>query len=121
MTLHGRSAVNNYAIVRSIKEAVLSHEPRPQTVRLGVYRGITRRMAPHNTQQVIWGTWERETYPYLRRALARAEWMVDVGAGFGEMAALFAVRSKASPIYAIEPGTDASSGRVNNITDTLLL
>jgi len=112
--------MDNYAIVRSIKGAVLSHDIVPHKIRVGVYRGIIRRMASHESQQVIWGLWERETSRYLRRALT-AKWMIDVGAGFGEMAVLFAMRSEASPIYAIEPGTNHHGGHLHNIVDTMKL
>ena len=92
----------NYPLVRRIKETLLGSAPRPTRIALGAYRGVVRRMAPHNTVQVRWGLWERETYGYLRKALSAA-WVIDVGSGWGEMCALFAMKSRAAPIYAVDP------------------
>jgi precorrin-6B methylase 2 len=73
-------------------------------------------MIPRDTVQLAWGLWEQETYAYITKALS-ADWMIDVGAGWGEMCALFALRSPASPIYAVEPMT----GWRERIEDTLAL
>lgn len=108
--------MQNHALVTAAKEAALSKEARPTRIVAGVYRGIVRRMAPYNTVQVKYGLWERETYPYIRKALS-ASWMIDIGAGWGEMVALFALRSQASPIWAVEPMPEFRE----HIRDTLAL
>jgi hypothetical protein len=107
--------MRNHPAALRLKEAVISHRVEPRAIRLGVYRGIVRRMAPYNTLQVIWGLWERETYPFIRKGLSAA-WMIDVGAGWGEMTVLFA-KAGASPVYAVEPGI----GWDAKIADTLAL
>jgi predicted RNA methylase len=94
--------MRSYGFYRPLKRLVASDKPQDVTIKFGVFQGINRRMIPIDRMQVIYGLWERETYRYLSRAL-RARWMIDIGAGFGEMAVLFAQKSASSPIYAVEP------------------
>jgi predicted RNA methylase len=54
--------------------------------------------------QLRFGLWEQETYKYIRRAAAEANWVINIGAGDGELSFLFATRAEADPIIAGEPG-----------------
>ena len=45
---------------------------------------------------------ERETYNYIRQAARLASWVVDIGAGSGELSIFFALKTKANPIIAVE-------------------
>src|SRR6266542_1650383 len=43
------------------------------------------------------------TYRWMRAAARRCEWMIDVGAGHGELCLFFLKHSRARPVVAIEP------------------
>lgn len=86
-----------------IKTLFLSEEPAVGRVRYGVFREIRTIAPPASSQQFRLGLWERETYKYIRRACAIAAWLIDIGAGDGELSLLFDLRTQAQPIIAVEP------------------
>jgi hypothetical protein len=73
-------------------------------IHLGPLRGVKISAPPNTSKQMRFGLWERETYPYLRRAMRTCDWMVDIGAGDGEHCIAFAIHTAAAPIIAIDPG-----------------
>jgi len=38
--------------------------------------------------QLRFGLWEQETYKYIRRAAAEANWVIEIGAADGELSIL---------------------------------
>lgn len=69
----------------------------------GLYRGLTFEVDLHGETQLYLGLWERETYRWIREAMSRCVWAIDVGAGKGELCVRL-MRSPASgPIFAFEP------------------
>jgi len=58
----------------------------------------------HETQ-VYLGLWERETYEYINSISYTCRWMIDVGAGTGELCLFFLKNSQAEKIIAVEPQT----------------
>jgi len=88
---------------RHVKSMILSDEKRPMTIRIGLFRGIKVIGIPRDNVQLQLGLWEHETYSYIRRAAAAARWVIDIGAGNGELSIFFKLRTAAGPIIAIEP------------------
>jgi hypothetical protein len=76
---------------------------RARTCRFGLYRGLTFDLDLASETQIWAGLWERETYAFIRRAAKRCAWAIDVGAGHGELCVYLLKRSRASPVFAMEP------------------
>jgi hypothetical protein len=72
-------------------------------VPFGLYRGLIFELDLMDRTQLFLGLWERETYRWIRRAARRCEWMIDVGAGRGEMCLFFLKHSRSRPVIAVEP------------------
>lgn len=85
-----------------VKSVLLSDKEKAGTIRLGVFRGVKTIASPRKSVQIRLGLWEQETYRYIRRAAHEASWLVDIGAGSGELSIFFDFRTKAEPIIAIE-------------------
>jgi hypothetical protein len=84
-------------------------------IHFGPFRGVKLLVAPSTSKQIRYGLWERETYPYIRRAMRESDWVIDIGAGNGEHSIAFALRTSASPIIAIEPGsTEVLRANIDN-------
>jgi precorrin-6B methylase 2 len=60
----------------------------------------------HAMQQYL-GLHERETFAFVRRSVGRAAWMIDVGAGNGELSIFFVRDSHCQIVYAFEPDPEA--------------
>lgn len=91
----------------TLKSILLPQEERPIRILAGPLRGTVFFDRPRNVQQTRFGLYERETHPVIRRALRECEWVVDVGAGAGELVCAFARRGAPGPIIAAEPSADA--------------
>lgn len=76
---------------------------RPYKIPVGLFKGLALNLDLQHQTQVYLGLWERETYGYLRRAAEECEWMVDIGAGHGELCLFFLKRSGARRVIAFEP------------------
>lgn len=90
-------------LVSKLKSGLVSDVTRPRTVPLGLYKGLRIDINLQNQSQLYVGLWERETHGAIRRALRRAAWCIDVGAGAGELAILFARSESVRKVVAIEP------------------
>src|SRR5712691_4123678 len=91
--------------LRHVKSMLLSSQMKPGTIQLGVFRGIRTMAAPADSVQIRLGLWEQETYKYIRQAAKAARWVIDIGAGSGELSLFFSLRTQADPIIAVEPWT----------------
>ncbi len=72
------------------------------TIRLGVFRGVKIIASLSKSLQIRLGLWEQETYRYIRRAAHEPSWVIDIGAGSGELSIFFDSRTKAEPIIAVK-------------------
>jgi FkbM family methyltransferase len=86
-----------------VKRRLVKAGRRPCKVRVGLFKGLTLDLDLQHQTQVLLGLWEQETYSYVRRAARTCEWMVDVGAGKGELCLYFLKNSRAKNIIALEP------------------
>jgi hypothetical protein len=92
-------------LAQRVKPLLLSDQTSVGTIWFGLYRGIKTIGVPKDSVQIRFGLWERETYKYIRQAANRIQWMIDVGAGSGELSLYFALRTGAKHIIAVEPWT----------------
>lgn len=86
-----------------VKRRLVKGGRRPYKVQVGLFKGLILNLDLQHQTQVCLGLWEQETYSYLRKAAATCEWMVDVGAGKGELCLYFLKNSQAERIVALEP------------------
>ena len=89
--------------ISQLKSAIVSNKAEVRTVRLGLFKGLKFRINLAQQSQFYLGLWERETYRFLSRARGRCSWLVDVGAGRGELCLYFAAEPQVTRIVAIEP------------------
>jgi hypothetical protein len=89
-------------IFHQVKSVLLSDKEKVGTIRLGVFRGVKTIASPSKSVQIRLGLWEQETYRYIRRAAHEASWVIDIGAGSGELSIFFDSRTTAEPIIAVE-------------------
>lgn len=101
-----------------IKRAMLPREARLVTIPLGLYRGLRLKIDFHTQLQFYLGLSEAETNHAIRSVLNRAKWMIDIGAGHGELSILF--KRFGAEVVAVEPGSWAcqiyENLKANNIS-----
>lgn len=102
-------------LLSRIKASVMPAGARPRSIPLGLYRGLRLEIDFHSQTQIFLGLWERETHRLLRDALGRVVWLIDVGAGCGELALLFARSSRVRLVHAIEPQAAAREALLRNL------
>ena len=90
-------------MLHNLKSILLSNREQVGMIWLGPFRGMKTSLVPRDSVQIRIGLWERETYRYIRRAAKSARWVIDIGAGSGELSISFALKTKADPIIAVEP------------------
>lgn len=90
-------------VLSAVKGALVSGGARPRRVRFGLYHGLIMELDLLTDTQVYLGLWERETYPWIRLAVSRCAWAIDVGAGRGELCLEILRNSQARRVYAFEP------------------
>lgn len=75
----------------------------PRTIMFGALRGLRMHIDLSWQAQLWLGLAERETHKFLQRAARTVSWLVDVGAGAGELSLHFAHQPNVARVYAIEP------------------
>jgi RNA recognition motif-containing protein len=88
--------------VSALKKIVVPSGSRPRTVPFGPFKGLRLNLDLSSQTQFYFGLWEFETYPYIQAALRESNWLIDVGAGFGELCILFR-KKKLRRAIAVEP------------------
>jgi hypothetical protein len=86
-----------------LKSAFVRPGRKPRHIPWGLYSGLTLDLDLTIETQIYLGLWERETYPWLRSALPRCRWLIDVGAAKGELSILLATRPGVTRVVACEP------------------
>jgi precorrin-6B methylase 2 len=87
----------------AIKRILAPAGRKPRRIRFGFYKNLILQIDLQSQTQLVLGLWERECYPYLALALKRAHWMIDVGAGKGELCMVFMRQPRRIAVIAIEP------------------
>jgi precorrin-6B methylase 2 len=101
-------------VVSAIKSKLVSDKSRVRRVLFGLFKGLRFDINLRSQTQLYLGLWERETYGAIQRAAQTAEWLIDIGAGRGELCILFASLQNVGRIIAIEPNElETSALRVN--------
>jgi precorrin-6B methylase 2 len=86
-----------------LKNALVPAERKPRRVKFGLYKDITLDLDLRSQTQMLFGLWERETYTFVAFASANARWLIDIGAGSGEMSLYFLRKGRPVDIIACEP------------------
>ncbi len=98
-------SINNIAIrpLSWVKNRLVKTGRYPYKVPLGLFKGLTLNLDLRHQTQVYLGLWEQETYASIRKATKNCAWMIDIGAGKGELCVYFLKHSDAQQIFAFEP------------------
>jgi len=76
-------------LLSSIKRHVVPSGRRIRHVPFGLYRRLRLNLDLGSQMQTYLGLWERETHRDIRRLVHHVRWLIDVGAGAGELCLLF--------------------------------
>jgi hypothetical protein len=87
----------------TIKSVLVKPGRKPRRVRLGLYRGLTLQLDLATETQIYLGLWEQETYRFIRSVLSSCRWLIDIGAGKGELSLLLATQPNVTKVIACEP------------------
>ncbi len=90
---------------RMVKGTILPSEPRVVTIPFGLYRGLRLKIDFQFQSQFYLGLYEAETNRAIRSVLHRAKWMIDIGAGAGELSILF--KRAGATVVAVDPAARA--------------
>lgn len=104
-----RSASRNSVRLRPVsfgKRVLVRGGRQPRRIPLGLYRGIRLDLDLAHQTQIYLGLYERETFRLIRRAGKTARWVVDVGAGQGDLSIWFLLRSACDTVHAFEPDAE---------------
>ena len=85
----------------AIKRMILPTKPRIVTIPFGLYRGVRLKIDFQTQSQFYLGLYEPETNRAIRSVLHRAKWIIDIGAGMGELSILF--KRLGATVVAVEP------------------
>jgi hypothetical protein len=97
------------------KSFLLPARKRTYRACFGLYAGLLFDASLRENLQLLLGLWERETYSYIDIARKRCEWVVDVGAGDGELVLFLIKQSPAKTIIAVEPRPDGRKNILRNL------
>jgi len=87
----------------TIKQALVTPGRRPMKVRAGIFKNIVLDLDPATATQVWLGLYEQETFFSIRQAARDSVWMLDIGAGSGELSIFFLRQPKCLAVHAFEP------------------
>ncbi|ACD82630.1 FkbM family methyltransferase [Candidatus Methylacidiphilum infernorum] len=90
-----------------IKRGIIAPGRSKRRVIAGLFKGLDLELDLSCQMQVLLGLWETETYGFIRKCAQRSRWMVDVGAGTGELVSYFLKQKLCKKVYAIEPQKDS--------------
>lgn len=102
-------------LVSSVKSRIVPSEVKVRRVAFGPFRGNRQEIDLRSQSQFVLGLWERETYPSVRRAFSRCEWVVDAGSQGGEYVIALLRKAKASQIVAFDPDPEANEWLRRNL------
>jgi precorrin-6B methylase 2 len=86
-----------------VKQALVSPGRRPMRVRAGLFKNLILDLDPATDTQISLGLYEQETFFSIRQAARDSAWMLDIGAGSGELAIFFLRQPKCLAVHAFEP------------------
>jgi hypothetical protein len=101
--------------IAAAKDRLLSGERQSRRVPIGLYRNIILDLDLKSQSQVYFGLWERETHRFIRRVATKADWLIDVGAGRGELCLYFLIHRPLAQIVAIEPNASEVTALEKNL------
>jgi SAM-dependent methyltransferase len=85
-----------------IKGLFVGSTLRPRRVPIGLYKGISLELDLSSQTQAWLSLYERETHPFIRATAKTAAWVIDIGAGKGELTAYF-LKNTGSHVFAVDP------------------
>lgn len=98
------------------KRHVVKKGKQPYKVPTGLFRGLILQLDLQNETQIYLGLWEHETHKFIRTAARTCAWVIDVGAGKGELCLYFLRNSQAERILAFEPQIAESGIILRNLS-----
>jgi hypothetical protein len=86
-----------------IKDLMVPVGRTPRRVRFGLYKDIVLDLNLRSQTQMVLGLWEGETYGFVQTAGANVPWLINIGAGGGEMTLYFLRQPGSIRAIAAEP------------------
>jgi precorrin-6B methylase 2 len=86
-----------------VKQALVTQGRRPMRVRAGIFKNLILDLEPATDTQISLGLYEQETFFSIRQAARDSTWMLDIGAGSGELSIFFLRQPKCLIVHAFEP------------------
>jgi predicted RNA methylase len=92
-----------WAAVAAVKNAVVRDEPRYFKVRRGVAKGAILFTNPRYGSRMLFGLYEIEIAPFLRKYVRRGDVCYDIGAAGGYYALAFARLAAPGRVFSFDP------------------
>jgi len=99
------------------KKFILPPGAKVRTVQAGIFKGIKLEIDFATQTQLYLGMYETEIFSFCRAAVARSKWMIDVGAGAGELALYFMKEHGPKTVVAFEPLDVSRNAFVRNLAN----
>ena len=106
---------NPIRLLNFVKSAILKPGTVVRKAPIGLLAGINLEIDFATQTQLYLGLYETETFSFLRRAARRAKWMIDVGAGAGELSLFFMRDHGRNTVFAVEPSEAARAVLARNL------
>jgi Methyltransferase FkbM domain len=95
--------MNSVRPLSYLKNMLVRPGRRPRRIWAGLFRNLLLDIDLRSDTQLYFGLWERETYSYIRSSTLNCSWVIDVGAGRGELCVYCLKNSSADRVVAVEP------------------
>ena len=99
-------------MIKKFLKGIFFSSSEPNRILSGVSSGMLTNYNPQDRTLHLLGLYEREIYPYLRRSIARAETLIDIGANDGYYGLAF-VKHTGKEVILCEPGDEKENLRKN--------
>jgi hypothetical protein len=115
MAIMNRLSVHPLGLAKRVMLPLLPHGRKLRTIPLGLFKHLRLEIDFRTQTQLFLGLYETEIASFCRDAARRCGWMIDVGAGAGELALYFMRVNGPGTVFAFEPRDDARGAFLRNI------
>ncbi len=87
-----------------IKKLLVGDKIDYHKIKLGIAKGLTFKLNPSHSSQIIWGLNELEIHPYFNKYARKTDNILDIGAAFGYYSLIYRKLNNKGRILTFEPG-----------------